>query len=577
MRMSPLKAVLYMLCFFLAFYACKKQDHSVVLLQQAQQIVEDDPSGALQLLDSISDPQGMDKDHYMQYIVAKVHAKYKTYQDITQDTLIFEACKYFDSKNNNAQSVLAHYYASGVYNERNLFYKDFEQSLMAAHYAAKTQDNLYLGKSYHSIGNFYDSRDMIDSALVSFKKAYGYYDKVEGSDLYKLEIERMFGLVYKAQGDWDNAYKHLNKGFEEAKSLNNLNYQTTFRHLLGLIHIQKKEYTEATDYLRKAFADTASEDESRRICLTLLELYNSKNQLDSAGYYANILKESLPQITYPYTLRDSYKFISEYYKKTGDYQNALYYNNLLRDAEKNIYESNNTREISDAHQEYESALAKKEAAKVKMRNNLILICVILVVVLVIVVVYFKIRRIRQKSAEENRLLEARLETQRVELQAQEESMQRRNKSLSYMQSTYENIIHEWGEIDKKVKDLTAEYGATEEPEIYTQIKKLIGSFKQNTNQHLIGLAKDYLQTQPYGQAALDLLQEKELLIFMLYYSGYKRKEVAVLLGVDPHKSNMNFRKLGVKTKLIQSGMPEDEVERILFSEDKDDKESEDPS
>ena len=100
------------------FCSCKKQNPSVGILVRAQSIVENNPQEALLLLDSIPHPQEMDKNHYMQYIVARVQARYKTYQDIKNDTLIVEAYKYFDDKNDPEKSALAHYYTSCVYNQK---------------------------------------------------------------------------------------------------------------------------------------------------------------------------------------------------------------------------------------------------------------------------------------------------------------------------------------------------------------------------------------------------------------------------------------------------------------------------
>jgi hypothetical protein len=57
---------------------------------------------------------------------------------------------------------------------------------------------------------------------------------------------------------------------------------------------------------------------------------------------------------------------------------------------------------------------------------------------------------------------------------------------------------------------------------------------------------------------------------MLYYCGYKRNDVAILLGVRPHKENMNFRKLDLRNKLLKAGMPKDDIGQILFAEDNED-------
>lgn len=58
--------------FFFFFFSCKKEDASFDLLKQAKSIADIKPLEALVLLDSIQNPESMDKDNYMQYITAYV-------------------------------------------------------------------------------------------------------------------------------------------------------------------------------------------------------------------------------------------------------------------------------------------------------------------------------------------------------------------------------------------------------------------------------------------------------------------------------------------------------------------------
>lgn len=170
---------------------------------------------------------------------------------------------------------------------------------------------------------------------------------------------------------------------------------------------------------------------------------------------------------------------------------------------------------------------------------------------------------RQRIDERNKLLEDQSQVQQKLLEHQDES-------LTYMQGIYRNIVTEWVEIDKQVKSLAKEFGAKEEPELYVKIKKMVESFRQNTNEQLVGQAKEHFQKLPYGESVLSSLKDKELLLFMLYYCGYKRNDVAILLGVRPHKENMNFRKLDLRNKLLKAGMPKDDIGQILFAEDNED-------
>ncbi len=569
MKAKTNKVLTYGLCLLLIplLQACKEDNYPIEQLKLAQQKAENEPSEALSLLNSISNPENMDKDSYMRYIVTRIQTKYKTAQDITNDTLIFKAQKYFDNKNDYAYSALAHYYISCIYYSKKLSYKDFEHSKLTIHYASKSNNNILIAKSLQSIGNIFNDKNILDSAIIYYDKALNYYANERNVEENILDIKKLKGLAYKTLKDFPKAYEYFSEGLMEARSSNNIKYQTSFEHLLGTIFREQGDYQKASNYLMNALSKTSDPIERGRIHLGLLKLYNSTNQLDSAGYYAKNLKESLPKITYLYTLQESYSSLSDYYQKVGNYKEVAKYSNLQKDIELTIYQSNNSKLLFEADQRYKDALEKKDAERLHMRNQLLWIGCIPIVLSILILVYFRSRHISQKKRGLHKLLTAELKAKETEINARERIGEQQSKSIEYLQSIYGNIITDWGEIDKKVQTLAKELGTTKEPELYTEIKNVIENFKQNTNQHLIELAKDYLREKPYGEEALSILNDRDLLLFMLYYKEYKRNEVSILLGVNPHKQNMILRKMELKNKLVRVGMPEDRISQILFKED----------
>ena len=565
-KIALAKSLTYSLLFILFLYSCEEGGHPAKLLEQAQTKIEDNPSEALLLLDSIRNPSGMDQDSYMRYVLLHVQAKSLMRKDIKSDTLVFDAQRYFDTKNDPYMSALAHYYSAGVYHANNTPDKELEHFMLAGHYARKAGNNLLMGKSRHSIGNLYYEKGVMDSAIVNYKQALDYYAKNGGMETFRLQVMRFTGIAYQAEGKLDSAYYYFDEGLRYSKELDNVPSQVSFTHMLGMLYRKKGDHQKSADYLRTALAETTDQQEAIWICLRFLKLYHNQNQPDSAKYYSDLMKEHLAKITYPRTLEDLYKSLSSYHEENGDYKEALHYNNLLLDVTRQINESNSLQKLSEADKKYKAALHKKELDSLLMRNYLYLLGGISLVLIVLVVAYFNNRTMRlkrQRIDERNKLLEEQSLVQQKLLEHQDES-------LTYMQGIYRNIVTEWVEIDKQVKSLAKEFGAKEEPELYVKIKKMVESFRQNTNEQLVGQAKEHFQKQPYGENVLLVLKDKELLLFMLYYCGYKRNDVAVLLGVRPHKENMNFRKLDLRNKLLKAGMPKEDVEQILFAEDKED-------
>ncbi|MDR2953550.1 MAG: tetratricopeptide repeat protein [Prevotella sp.] len=548
--------LIYLVLTALFLYSCKESNHSTDILAQAQSKMESDPSAALYLLNSIPNPQSMDEEHYMEFIVANVRAKSLTYQSVKNDTLIFKAQKYFNNRNNPAQAAYANYYASSVYYGNGAIYKDMESTMLAKYYALKAGDNVMVAKCFQSIGNTYYEKKILDSALVYYRQASYYYNLTQGQDTQKYTVINFIGQSYYNDGNIDSAYFYFNRGLQGAEQLGRKDLQATFRHMLGRVYRRQKDFQKSSAYLHRALAEVENKEEAGRMNLSLFKLYIDKDQLDSAKYYSTRVKESLPDISYIYSRQGAYLSLTEYYQKSGDYKEAGYYKDSLRSVDRKIHELNNERGLKEAEDRYKSVLQKKEVHNLQIRNRLLILCGVVVLLSILAAFYFMLRNARQKreqEVEKNRLLQKEMDQQ--------------YESLSYMQEIYRNIVTEWMEIEKAVRKLTKELGATEEPEIYTRIRNLIDSFKQNTNKEFIKLAKNHLEKQPYGQKAIELLEERELLLFMLYYCGYRRNEVALLLGVNSHINNMKLRKLGLRNKMVEAGMLREEIEEMLFAED----------
>ncbi|MDH6307195.1 hypothetical protein M2451_002429 [Dysgonomonas sp. PFB1-18] len=548
--------IVYLVLTTVFLYSCEGSNPSTEILAQAQSKMEDDPSAALYLLNSINNPQNMDKEYYMEYIVANVHAKVLLSQNVKNDTLIFEAQKYFNNRNNPAQAAYANYYASHVYYSNEATYDDLESTMLAKYYASRAGDNKLVAKSSQSIANTYYEKGILDSALVYYRQAFYYYNFTQGQETQKYKVINFIGQSHYNKGNIDSADFYFNKGLLEAIRHDRKDLEVTFRHMLGRVYRKQKDFSKSSAYLHKALAEVENKEEAARINLSLFRLYIDKNQLDSAGYYSTKVKESLPDISYIYSRQGAYKSLSYYYQKSGNYKEAANYKDSLRSVDRKIHELNSERGLKEAEDKYKSVLREKEIHNSQIRNMLLILCGIVVLLSVFAIFYFMLRNMRQKKEQEvekNRLLQKEMDQQA--------------ESLSYMQEIYRNIVTEWMEIEKTVKKLTKELGATEEPEIYTRIRNLIDSFKQNTNKEFIKLAKNHLAKNSYGQKALELLEERELLLFMLYYCGYRRKEVALLLGVNSHINNMKLRKLELRNKMVEAGMPREEIEEILFAED----------
>ena len=90
-----------------------------------------------------------------------------------------------------------------------------------------------------------------------------------------------------------------------------------------------EKYEIAIDYFQTAIAmDINDQLERSKAHLYLLRIYNKKRELDLAKQYVDLIKRSLPNITYSHTVKEIYEALAEYYKQSGDYKQALQYSDL---------------------------------------------------------------------------------------------------------------------------------------------------------------------------------------------------------------------------------------------------------
>lgn len=415
----------FLLLFFIClFFSCKKDNTSIDLLKQAQNIAESNPDYALTLLDSISNPENMDKDNYMQYIVIQVQAKQRSKQDITNDTLIFEAQRYFDKKNNAEQAALAHYFAGRVYRAKNMSDEALESFLQSEPYAIQSHNNVLAGKGVHIMGNLYYEQGITDTAIVLYKKALSYYEKEKDTDKYKMQVANEIGRAYDEIKDVDSAYVYFQKAEKYADTLGDKEFKVAISNNLGYIYFRMKDYDKSLNYLNNVLKQTSDAKIYAKTYLILSDLYNAKNQPDSARYYINLSEKSLAEIGDNQTLKVLYNSFVDYCKQVGDYKQALYYKEL-GDSIKNVI-TKNERPLSLLTADKNFHLDQKDKQVDQLRKYAYLYLLVGIVICIILILFaVSIFKIHKRDKEE--------------IKFQEEKYRRIKDQLLAMAAEYKDI------------------------------------------------------------------------------------------------------------------------------------------
>ena len=78
-----------------------------MIFSESESLLETDPDSVLYILGSILYPEELNAEEYNRYILLKIQAEYKSYQDITSDSTILSVRDYYLEKNDNPNIALA--------------------------------------------------------------------------------------------------------------------------------------------------------------------------------------------------------------------------------------------------------------------------------------------------------------------------------------------------------------------------------------------------------------------------------------------------------------------------------------
>lgn len=410
--------------FFFFFFSCKKEDASFDLLKQAKSIADIKPLEALVLLDSIQNPESMDKDNYMQYITAYVQAKYKAQQEITNDTLIFDAQKYFNSIDNTQEAILANYYSGCVYRDKKMINESLESFLNSSYYTIKTGNNQMSAKIFDNIGALYFQQGLIDSATVNYQTALNYYQNLDDT-ISVLRVTNLIGRSFEAINKFDSAYIYFNNALQIAEIQNNNQYKSIILQNIALTYFGMQKYEKAIEYYQLALnIEEITEKQISQINLYLLKIYNIKGDLNSAKEYASKVEESTTKVDYIYTLKEMYSALAEYNKQIGDYKQALYYANLENEINQKILEQERPLSLLAADKSF--YLDQKDKQIDQLHKHIFLyLSIATVVCLVLLIFSISIFKIHKRDKKEIKL--------------QEEKYRRIKDQLLVMAAEYKDI------------------------------------------------------------------------------------------------------------------------------------------
>jgi AraC-like DNA-binding protein len=234
-----------------------------------------------------------------------------------------------------------------------------------------------IAMTYNRLGLLYNNIKDYPKSVSYFLNGIDYLEKTppkSATDVYNLLIlYSNLGNVYKEMNFLNKALHYQNKALTLAEEVDSPIDKSRILHNLGAIHLHKKEFSRALEYLQN----------SQEMCrlleipeglmhnyLSIGETYiglkqykEAQKSYDSAFVYVKQLGNHQGEVSV-------YQGYSKLYKELGDYKSALDYHTLFYEEEKELTGIEKQQAIAELEIEYETELKDEEIKQISYEFNI---------------------------------------------------------------------------------------------------------------------------------------------------------------------------------------------------------------
>jgi tetratricopeptide (TPR) repeat protein len=513
------------------------------ILKKAEALVEQYPDSALILLDSIQNPQNLEKGQRYQYLLLQVQAKDKSDQDITSDTLIFKVKNYYLKAGDLNKAALSSLYSGRVLQAQKKYEKSMEAYLDAENYSRQTENVNLKGLIESSVGKVYYDQLIKDEAIYRFKLAGRYFHQ---SGNYRNEIVtfNQIGNCFLLQGKNDSALVYYKKGLGLADQYGLVKEQLAIRQSIGVACRQIGDFQGAKIYFRQALSFPVDSLELARLYCNLAKVFEKEDQTDSARYYIERSLDRLPEGKNSYLAANIYKTWSSIEARDENYRGALERHKRYSKYLASILDENRNKAVLEIQKKYDLQLLQNHNEQLRTEKQRILLIASLVVLSVIILFLFSSRRSMRRKKE---LLEAEQKIYHLKDLAQSFKDEREDSFRSILLKHF-GILTKTALMEGYLRDEERRKGQ----HLLKKFNKIVygqDDLDWNTLYQLMnslhgGFLDELRKECPQ-------FEEAELRICCLLYAGFNNTEIAIILKYHVHTIQMKKtsirKKLGVKT------------------------------
>ena len=459
----------------LLFVACRTDNTSIQLLDQAEALMNAAPDTALALLDSI-DCRQLSRADNARYALLRSQALDKNFIDITNDSLISIAVDYYKHSHNNLYKGMAYFYLSRIYENGGRYEEAIANSVQAEEALSRTDDYYMQALVLGNRGDIYVEQYKFDEAIELKRQAIIYYKKCNNkrnTAYTHLRISSLLKLQYPA----DSVMYHLDKARRIGLELNDEELLYMVENYRASYYDYAKEYDKAITTLRNAAKQYPSHKPNADDYYLLCRIYYNVGKPDSALYYLDNFYAPLVQ-TYS-EIKTLTLFRSKIYYAKNDLTNAYqqqkkYIKYLIRSG---LWAQDSS--VKELEKKYRTQQLRQESELLKARNQLHTIVSSLAIGIVILLIYLY-RRQRQMSIAQYYQLHESAQKSVAAMQQQYDAIQQQlNRQMSQKQQS-DNALLARIDMLKTIIDLSDIYESNKD-EFYKRCRSYMNLC--NTNKH----------------------------------------------------------------------------------------------
>ena len=458
----------------LLFVACRTDNTSIQLLDQAEAMMNAAPDTALALLDSI-DSQRLGRADNARYALLRSQALDKNFIDITNDSLISIAVDYYKHSHNNLYKGMAYFYLSRIYENGGRYEEAIANSVQAEEALSHTDDYYMQALVLANRGDIYVEQYKLDEAIELRKQAIIYYEKCNNRvnlAYTHLRLSKLLMIEYP-----DSVLQHLEIAKFIGEALNNEELLFAVENHRASYYDYIKEFDKAIFALNEAMKQYQSYKLGADDYYLLCRIYYNVGKPDSALYYLdNYVAPSAKTYSDYKTLS---LFRSKIYYAKNDLTNAYqqqkkYIKYLTRSG---LWAQDSS--VKELEKKYRTQQLRQESELLKARNQLHTIVSSLAIGIVILLIYLY-RRQRQMSIAQYYQLHESAQKSVAAMQQQYDAIQQQlNRQMSQKQQS-DNALLARIDMLKTIIDLSDIYESNKD-EFYKRCRSYMNLC--NTNKH----------------------------------------------------------------------------------------------